>query len=337
MPYSALWNSNGSPAEVPGFLVGHAQHPQGCTGCTVVLCPPACVGGMAVGGSAAGTRQTDALRPGHLVQEVHAVVLAGSSAFGLDAGGGAAAWLAERGLGLKVADLVIPVTPTAVIFDLPLCGGARTDAALGRQACEAAQAGPMPRGNVGAGSGATVGKLYGLGQACKGGLGGASLTQGELRMGALAVVNAFGDVIDEQGRIIAGARRSPESREFADSAAQYLAGFRRDGFHPTSNTTLAMVATNARLDKGAACKVAAMAQQGLVRAIEPVHTTFDGDLVIVLGAGQVESDLNGLGVMAARLVRMAIIDGVRQAASMPGLPAAADLTPQIRASGIGHA
>lgn len=332
MPSQPRWNLGGSPADVPGFAVGHAVHASGCTGCTVVLCPPACVGGMNVGGSAAGTRQTDALMPGHLVQEVHAVTFCGGSAFGLDAAGGVAAWLAERGRGLKAADLTIPIVPTAVIFDLPLCNGDRPHAALGRAACEAASPGPMARGNAGAGSGATVGKLLGLTQACKGGLGGASLVLGDLVVGALAVVNAFGDVIDDNDRIIAGARTAPDSREFLDSAEQYLRGFKREGFHPTPNTTLAVVATNARLDKNGACKVAALAQQGLVRTIEPVHTTFDGDLVIVLASGQTEVDLNGLGVMAGRLVRLAILDGVRSATALPGLPAARDLTPRPRAS-----
>lgn len=330
MPDQPRWNLDGSPADVPGFAVGHAVHAGGCTGCTVVLCPPACVGGINVGGSAAGTRQTDALHPGHLVQEVHAVTFSGGSAFGLDAAGGVSAWLAERGRGLKAAELIIPVVPTAVIFDLPLCNGDRPHAALGRAACEAASPGPMARGNVGAGSGATVGKIMGLAQACKGGLGGASLALGDLVVGALAVVNAFGDVIDEAGRIIAGARVAPDSHDFADSAGQYLRGFKRDGFHPTPNTTLAVVATNARLDKNGACKVAALAQQGLVRSIEPVHTTFDGDLVMVLAAGQVEADLNGLGVMAGRLVRLAILDAVRSANSLPGLPAARDLEPMPR-------
>lgn len=329
------WNLAGSPADVLGFAVGHAVHAGGCTGCTVVLCPPGCVGGINVGGSAAGTRQTDALQPGHLVQEVHAVTFSGGSAFGLDAAGGVAAWLAERGRGLKAGELVIPVVPTAVIFDLPLCHGERPHAALGRAACEAASAGPMARGNVGAGSGATVGKVMGLTQASKGGLGGASLVVGELVVAALAVVNAFGDVIDDQDRIIAGARTAPDSREFLDSAGLYLRGFRREGFHPTSNTTLAVVATNARLDKNGACKLAAMAQQGLVRGIEPVHTTFDGDLVIALASGQagdqVEADLNGLGVMAGRLVRLAVLDAVNAATSLPGLPAAGDLTPRPRA------
>jgi L-aminopeptidase/D-esterase-like protein len=324
------WNLGGSPADVPGFAVGHAVHAGGCTGCTVVLCPPACVGGMSVGGSAAGTRQTDALAPGHLVQEVHAVTFSGGSAFGLDAAGGVAAWLAEAGRGLKAAELTIPVVPTAVIFDLPLCNGDRPHAALGRAACEAAAPGPMARGNTGAGSGATVGKIMGLAQACKGGLGGASLGLGGLVVGALAVVNAFGDVLDENGRIIVGARTAPDSRQFLDSAGLYLRGFKRESFHPTSNTTLAVVATNARLDKLVACKVAALAQQGLVRTIEPVHTTFDGDLVMVLAAGQVEADVNGLGVMAGRLVRLAILDAVRSATSLPGLPAARDLEPQPR-------
>lgn len=322
----ASWHRDGSPAEVAGFLVGHAQHAGGRTGCTVVLCPSGTVGGMEARGSATGTRQTDGLMPGHMVEEIQAVLLTGGSAFGLDAAGGVQAWLEERGRGVSAGAFCIPVVPTAVIFDLPLNhGGPRPDAALGRAACQAATAGPMPRGNVGAGAGATVGKLQGVTQACKGGLGGASYQAGELRLGALAVVNAFGDVLDERGRIIAGARREPQGRDFVDTAAWFLAGNQRRAFLPPSNTTLAVVTTNARLDKVQACKVASLAHQGLVRTIRPVHTVFDGDLVFVLATGQVQADLTGLGLMAAEAVARAVLDGVRAARGLPGLPAARDL------------
>ncbi len=325
---TASWHEHGSPAQVAGFLVGHAQDPAGRTGCTVVLCPPGTMGGMEARGSAAGTRQTDGLLPGHMVEEIQAVLLTGGSAFGLDAAGGVQAFLEDRGQGVQAGDFRVPVVPTAVIFDLPLSQGqGRPDKAMGLAACQAANAGPMPRGNVGAGSGATVGKLQGLPAACKGGLGGASFSLGSLRMGALAVVNAFGDVLDEAGRIIAGARRQAQSHEFADTAAWFLAGNQRRAFLPSSNTTLAVVATNARLDKVQACKVAALAHHGLVRHIRPVHTVFDGDLIFVLASGQVEADLTGLGLMAAEVVGRAVLDGVRSAHSLPGLPAARDLRP----------
>ncbi len=328
MTEQPTWYDTGSPADVEGFRVGHAQDQEGRTGLSVTLCPPGTVGGMAVAGNASGTRQVDGLDPAHMVGEVHAALFTGGSSFGLNATGGVQAFLEERGRGLIAGPHVIPVVPTAVIFDLPLVGGrARPDAAMARAACLAASQGPMARGNVGAGAGATVGKLFGPAQACKGGLGGASLQLGGLQMGVMVVVNAFGDVLDGRGRIIAGARLAPESLEFMDTAAWFLAGHRRQAFLPPSNTTLALVATNARLDKLQACKLAALAHHGLVRSLRPVHTVFDGDLVMVLANGKVEADLTGLGLMAAELVRRAVLDGARSAGSLPGLPAARDLSP----------
>jgi len=316
----------GSPASVPGFAVGHAILPGHDTGVSVVLCPPGTVAGAEVMGSAPATRQMDGLSPGFWDGEVHAVCLTGGSSFGLDAAGGVVTWLEEQGRGLKLGELTLPKVPCAVIFDLPLTKGqGRPGPELGYAACQAATGGLMARGSVGAGCGATVGKLYGIKQAMKGGVGGASLSAGELRVGALAVVNAFGDIRDEAGRLIAGARTSPESLELADTAAWFLAGGRRAAFQPAANTTLGVIATNAKLDKNSACKVAALAHHGLVRAVSPVHTTFDGDLVFTLASGLVEADLNGLGVMAARVLQLAIYDAINAAQGLPGLPAARDL------------
>ena len=322
------WSAQGSPASVPGFSVGHAVASDAPTGCSVVLCPPGTVGGMEARGSATGTRGMDGLLPGHMVNEVHAVVFTGGSSFGLAACQGVQDHLAERGVGLVAGPYRVPVTPGAVIFDLPLSQGrVHPDAALGRAACLAASAGVMPRGNVGAGAGATVGKLFGPGQAMKGGLGGAGLRLGELHVAALAVVNAFGDVLEPDGRIIAGARSAPDRLELADTAAWFLAGRRRDNFLPPSNTTLGLVATNASLDKLAACKLAALAHHGLVQSIRPVHSVFDGDLVVTLASGQVPADLTGLGLMAAEALRRAVLDAVWAARGLPGLPAARDLSP----------
>lgn len=313
---------------MPGFEVGHANMADTACGCTVVLCPPDTVGGVEVGGFAAGTRQLDGLGPLHMVGQVHAVLLTGGSSYGLGCADGVQAFLEEKGIGLEIGPVKVPIVPTAVIFDLVLTQGkGRPGPELGMAACRAASKGPMARGNTGAGAGATVGKVMGLPQASKGGLGGASAKAGELSMGVAAVVNAFGDVVDPQGRIIAGARRSPDSREFLGSSAWFMAGNRRTQFAGPHNTTLAVVTTNARLDKAQACQAAAMAQQGMIRAINPVHTTFDGDLVMVLASGEVEADLNGLGMLAARLTRQAIYDAVLSAQSLPGLPAARDLTP----------
>lgn len=321
----------GSPADVPGFRVGHAEHPDHPTGTTVILCPAGAVGGLDVRGSAPGTRQMHGLMPWHMVQRVHGVLFTGGSSFGLAAVDGAMAWLEERGIGWPMGPMTLPSLPGAVIFDLPFTGGqGRPGPALGRAACEAAADGPMLRGNVGAGTGASVGKLYGITQATKGGLGAASLTAGELKMGCLAVVNAFGDVQDDQGRIIAGARTAPDSGRFVGTASWLLAGRPRPMKPFTvDNTTLVAVVTNASLDKISAAKLAAQTHDGLARVINPVHTSVDGDLVCVLAAGEVEAELDGLGVMACHLASLAILDAVRAAVSSGGLPAARDLEPQF--------
>jgi len=316
----------GSPASVQGFSVGHARLEGHRSGVSVVLCPPGTVAGVDVRGSAPATRQLDGLGPGFWDGEVHAVCFTGGSSFGLDAAGGVVSWLEEQGLGLKLAGLTLPKVPTAVIFDLPLTNGqGRPGPELGRAACQAAGRGEMERGSVGAGSGATVGKLFGLAQAMKGGVGGASLSAGKLKVGALAVVNAFGDIVDAQGRIVAGARQAPDSLALADTAAWFMAGGRREAFHPAGNTTLGVVATNAALDKNSACKVASLAHHGLVRAIRPVHTTFDGDLIFTLASGPVEADLNGVGIMAAHAMQLAVYDAVFAAQGLPDLPAAQNL------------
>ncbi len=226
-------NRRGSPAEVAGFLVGHAQDQSGPTGCSVVLYPEGAVGGVHLAGSAPGTRQMDGLKPWHMVPLVHGVMFTGGSSFGLAAADGAVACLEGQGIGLDMGVSKIPILPTAVIFDLPITGGkTRPGPDMGRAACQAATSGAMARGNVGAGCGATIGKLHGLAQATKGGLGGASLSLGELQMGVMAVVNAFGDVVDESGRIIAGARTAPEASDFADTEAWFLAGNTRQ--HPAA-------------------------------------------------------------------------------------------------------
>jgi len=333
VPEGPVFNPRGSVAEVPGFRVGHAEHPELPTGCTVVLCPPDTVGGLEVRGSAPATRQCDGLHPGAPPSQVHAALFTGGSSFGLDAAGGVQSFLEEQGVGLAAGPVRLPKVPTAVIFDLPITGGrGRPGPELARAACAAADTGPMPRGNRGAGAGATVGKLYGLERACKGGVGGASLELGRLKMGALAVVNAFGDVLDEKGRILAGARTGPDEHRFVDTAAWFLRGNQRPPFQVPMNTTLGLVTTNARLDKADACRVAALAHHGLVRTVDPVHTIFDGDLVLVLGSGPVEADITGLGLMAGRLMQMAIRDAVRSARGLPGLPAACDLDPGAAAA-----
>jgi len=317
--------------QIPGIRVGHASDPEGCTGCTVILCPEGTVGGVDVRGSAAGTRDLDPLSPFHLVPHIHAVLLAGGSAFGLDAGAGVMRFLEERGVGFDVQVARVPIVPTAILFDLRLGSArARPDAPMAYAACQHAATGPVAEGSVGAGTGATVGKLFGIGQAMKSGLGTAALeVSGGVMVAALAVVNAFGDVRDPgTGRLLAGARESPESHRLVDTAAAMRRGVVRRGY-ASENTTLAVVATNARLTKVQATKMAQVAHQGLVRTIVPVHTTLDGDLVIALGAGPreggIEADLNAVGLAAADAVAESVVRAVKTATTLGGLPAWRDL------------
>ena len=236
---------------IPGIRVGHGTDDVGCTGCTVILCPEGTVGGVDIRGSAAGTREMDALYPMHLVPSVHAVLFAGGSAFGLDAAGGVMRYLEERGVGFDVQVTRVPIVPAAILFDLRLGdAAARPDARMAYAACRQATSGPFPEGCVGAGTGATVGKLFGVSQAMKSGLGSAALeVSGGVKVAALVAVNAFGDVRDPAtGTLLAGARTAPESFRLANTAASMRDGVRPVGYK-AENTTLAVVATNARLTK----------------------------------------------------------------------------------------
>ncbi len=322
-----------SITDVPGLKVGHYTDPVGITGCTVVLCPEGAVGGVDVRGSAPGTRETDLMRPVRLVQEVHAVLLSGGSAYGLDAAGGVMRWLEEQGVGFDVGVGVVPIVPAAVLFDLTIGDPhARPDAAAGYAACQSADDGPVAEGNVGAGTGATVGKLFGPKFATKSGLGSASVKIGKgIIVGALVAVNAFGDVVDpETGRILAGTRK-PVVGGFVDTArrmqgdlGQTILGF--------ANTTIAVVATSAYLSKEGANKMAQMAHDGLARSIRPIHTMFDGDTVFALATGKPdkkgrvkEADWSVIGAAAADVLAQAVVRAVRAAESLGGVPAARDL------------
>ncbi len=312
---------------IPGIRVGHSTDKTGCTGCTVILCPEGTVGGVDIRGSAAGTRELDALSPMHLVPHVHAIVLAGGSAFGLDAAGGVMQYLEEQGIGFDVQVTRVPIVPAAILFDLRLGDAfARPTASMGYAACQQAAAGVFAEGSVGAGTGATVGKLFGIAQATKSGLGSAVLSLADgLKVAALVAVNAFGDVRDPMtGALLAGARETVESRRLVDTAAAMRRGVLPRGYK-VENTTLAVVASNARLTKLEATKIAQMAQHGLVRAIAPVHTTLDGDLVVGLATGEVRADVNAVGLAAADVVAEAIVRAVKTATSLGGLPAWKDL------------
>ena len=319
---------NNSLTDIPGITVGHWTDLEAATGCTVILCPAGAVAGVDVRGGAPGTRETDLLNPTCMVEQVHAICLSGGSAFGLAAADGVMHWLEEHGYGFDVRVARVPIVPAAVIFDLALGrADVRPDAAAGYAACVAANAGPVAEGNVGAGTGATVGKMLGYPLGMKGGLGTASrqLDNGVI-VGALAVVNAAGDVVDPRtGQIVAGARRT-DGKGFADIVGTLAGGgtTNRDSWG-ARNTTLGVVATNVALTKAGATKLAQVAQTGLARAIRPVHTLLDGDVVFALSLGEQRGDATMIGALAADLLSEAIVRAVLAAATLYGMPAVNDL------------
>ncbi|NLG73315.1 MAG: P1 family peptidase [Chloroflexi bacterium] len=323
-----------SLTDIPGVKVGHAHDDAALTGCTVVLCEAGMVGGVDQRGGAPGTRETDLLHPLNLVDQVHAVVLAGGSSFGLAAADGVVRYLEERNIGFDAQAAKVPIVPGAIIFDLGIGrSDIRPDAQMGYQACLNASDGIVPEGNVGAGCGATVGKMLGMGQAMKSGIGTASI---EIRPGlivaALVVVNALGDIINpENGRILAGVRRIDHALKSSESPfmdSLEVMKILAEGplrFAPTSNTTIGVVATNARLSKVEVNKVAQMAQDGLARAVRPVHTMLDGDTIFALASGEQPADVNLIGAFAAQAVSRAIVRAVQAASPAGGLPSASSL------------
>src|SRR5512143_1573281 len=321
-----------SITDVPGIEVGHAQDDDALTGCTVVLCRQGAVGGVDVRGGAPGTRETDLLDPLNLVSTVHAVMLAGGSAFGLDAASGVMRYLEEQGIGFNTGAGLVPIVPAAILFDLQVGrADVRPDAAMGYRACMAASARQVAEGNAGVGIGATVGKILGLGQAMKSGLGTASIAlERGIVVGALAAVNALGDVVDPAaGAIVAGARASAgaslnpgEPGYFAETqnVMKMLLGMAPLSFSRDSNTVIGVVAVNAALTKPQATKIAQMAQDGVARTIRPAHTMFDGDTIFALGTGGTDADVSTLGAFAADVLSQAILRAVRMAAPAGGLP-----------------
>jgi L-aminopeptidase/D-esterase-like protein len=327
---------NGTITDVAGLTVGHHTDTRRPTGCTVVLCGRGAVCGVDVRGAAPGTRETELLSPLNAVEQVHAVLLAGGSAFGLDAAGGVMRWLDARGIGAAVGPHRVPIVPAAILFDLWLGDGrVRPDAAAGEAACNAASAAAPAEGNVGAGAGATLGKMFGLARAMKGGLGTASLRVGGITVGALVAVNAIGDVLDPAtGRVVAGARSADGSRLLGTMDA-LLGGALPAALQIGTATTIGIVATDAVLTKPGAAKIAQMAHDGLARCINPVHTMTDGDALFALGTGAAgrTADTTLLGALAAQAVVQAVLRAVAAArgTTLPDgsfLPAAHDLQPR---------
>ncbi len=318
---------------IEGICVGQATNAQYRTGCTVVLAEDGAVAGVDVRGGAPGTHGTDALRPENLIDRLHAVVLAGGSAFGLASVQGVMRYLRERNCGFKTAYGVVPVVSGAVVFDLGLNQSEELpDANMGYQACENSSMAGAEQGCIGAGAGATVGKLFGLARAMKGGQGFASLASpAGLRIWALAVVNAFGDVYDhESGEPLAGVR-TEDGRQLANAAANLLKLEVLRGFSGT-NTVLGVVATNAKLSKAELTRVAQMAQNGVARAVVPAHTLYDGDTVYALSSGAYDGvEVTVVGALAAQVMGQAIVNGVLHAEGLAGLPAHKDLFGKHRA------
>ncbi len=318
--------------DVPGILVGHAQDDVALTGCTVILCKRGATAGVDQRGGAPGTRETDALRPMHMVQKAHAIVLAGGSAYGLDASSGVMRYLEERKVGFNTGVARVPIVASAILFDLAVGSATvRPGPEMGYAACLAAGEFNTEQGNVGAGTGASVGKIFGLGQAMKSGLGQASIdVGGGVVVAALIAVNAFGDVVDpHSGAILAGARTLQSgpitlgaSDYFADTlqTMKTLAGRTVLRFASLQNTVIGVVATNARLNKEEANKVAQMAHNGLALTIRPAHTMLDGDTIFALATGQRAADVNIVGAFAAQAVASAIHNAVLSAGPAGGLP-----------------
>lgn len=336
---------NNSLTDVAGLKVGHWTDQTGGTGCTVILCGDGAVAGVDVRGGAPGTREMVLLAPTCMVQQIHAVMLSGGSAFGLAAADGVMTWLEERSIGFDVGVSKVPIVPTAILFDLAVGDPkSRPTAQAGYAACDAAADDPIDgpgdgsiaQGNVGAGTGASVGKMLGPSQATKGGLGTASIqAAGGIVVAALVAVNAIGHVIDPQTQQIIAGPRDPATNEFVDTveilqsrAAQGTAGTNTTGANTAganttgTNTTIAVVATNVALDKAGCTKVAQMAHDGLARVIRPIHTSYDGDTIFVLSKGDKAADVNLVGALAADVLAEAVLAAVNAAESAYGLPAA---------------
>ena len=323
----------GSISDVRGLLVGHFTDPRRPTGCTVILTPQGAVAGVDVRGAAPGTRETELLSPLNVVEQVHAVLLAGGSAFGLDAAGGVMRWLEAKGVGVQVGPVRVPIVPAAILFDLFIGDASiRPDAAAGHAACVAASTQPSAQGNVGAGAGATVGKLFGIERAMKGGIGCASVTVNGITMAALVAVNAVGDVVDPAtGAVVAGAR-SVDGGSMIGTTRAILDGAVLAQLLPGSATSIGVVATDAVIDKVQANKIAQMAHDGLARSIDPVHTQADGDTLFALGTGSsgLRVHTTVLGALAAVVVARAVLNAVRAAEAiggpgLPSLPSARDM------------
>ena len=326
---SVAGTGGGAITDVAGVKVGHFTDARRPTGCTVIITEEGAVGGVDVRGSAPGTRETDLLNPTNLVEKVHAILLSGGSAFGLDAATGVVRYLEERKIGFDVGVAHVPIVPAAILFDLGV-GDAkiRPNAESGYKACEAASTAAPAEGNVGAGAGATVGKFFTLKRGMKSGIGTASLKVAGMTVGAIVAVNAVGDIVDPAtGKPIAGAR-TEDGKKLLNTREAILRGELPASLKAGTATTIGVIATDAVLTKAQAQKIAQMAHDGLARSINPIHTMFDGDTIFAVGTGKAgkTGNPNLLGILAAEVMAIAVVRAARAAKGIEGLPAASDMT-----------
>jgi L-aminopeptidase/D-esterase-like protein len=313
-------------SKIEGIRVGHAQNVDAATGCTVIICETGATVGVDVRGGAPGTRETDLLNPVNLVQKVHAVMLAGGSAFGLDAAAGVMQYLEEKGIGFDVQVTRVPIVCGAVLFDLAIGDWRiRPDKVMGYQACVNAGCGPCKQGCIGAGTGATVGKILGADRSMKSGLGCHALQVGELKVGAMVAVNCLGDVMDPWTREKLAGPLNEDMESLADTEEIMIQACSEKRNLFAGNTTIGIVATNASFTKAEATKLASMAQDGYARTIRPAHSMFDGDTIFAVTTGDIEADLSSVGFLAAQVMERAVIAAVTNATSLCGIMSYRDL------------
>ena len=321
--------NNKAITDVQGIEIGHYTDRAAATGCTVVVCREGAVAGVDVRGGGPGTRETDLLRPGNLVERAHAVLLSGGSAFGLDASAGVMRYLEERGIGFKLGHAIVPIVPAAILYDLNLITHeVRPGPEEGYRACLVCSSGAVEEGSVGAGTGATVGKSLGMARAVKGGIGTASLElPGGIVVGAIVAVNAYGGVVDHRtGMVVAGPRRENGSG-FHDPVELLIRSDGEGQGSPTFNTTIGVVATNASLTKDQAHYLARVSHDGLALTVRPCHTIRDGDTIFALATGvdSATPDLTRLGAAAVEVVAQSVMRAVRMADGLGGVPSLRDL------------
>jgi len=305
--------------DIPGIKIGHSQDFEAATGCTVVICEEGATAGVDVRGGAPGTRETDLLNPVNLVQQIHAVMLAGGSAFGLDAASGAMQYLEEKGVGFDVSVTKVPIVCSAVLFDLT-CGDykVRPDKSMGYKACENATDLECKEGCIGAGTGATIGKITGPEFSMKSGLGTYCVQVGDLMVGAIVAVNCLGDVYDSETSRIIGGVLNPDKKTIGSTEEIMMKQYSSKKNLFSGNTTIGVVVTNANLTKSEANKLASMAHNGYGRAMRPAHSMFDGDTIFTMATGKIETDFNVVGFLAATVMEKAVVRAVKTATSMHG-------------------